>query len=202
MSDQAATAHIRLATIVDAALLAAFAEHSFCDTYAADNNPHDMRLHVEQRFGLQQQSAELLNPDMRTLLAIVEAKILGFAQIRQHTAPDVPDCVAEHLQSQAVLAPATIELHRFYVDRSAHGTGLAQRLMQAVAQTAKGWANPELAGPYLWLSVWDQNPRAIAFYQKQGWIDVGTGIYVVGNDRQTDRIMFTMVASILGTAKE
>jgi RimJ/RimL family protein N-acetyltransferase len=49
----------------------------------------------------------------------------------------------------------------------------------------------ELGGRTLWLGVWERNPRAIAFYEKCGFRDVGSHDFWVGNDCQTDRIMVT-----------
>jgi GNAT superfamily N-acetyltransferase len=83
-----------------------------------------------------------------------------------------------------VTGDAPVEIHRFYVDRPHHGTGLAQQLMAAARATAV-----EMGGRTLWLGVWERNPRAIAYYAKSGLRDVGSADFFVGPDRQTDRIM-------------
>jgi hypothetical protein len=44
--------------------------------------------------------------------------------------------------------------------------------------------------------VWEHNPRAIAFYRKADFLDVGSTIYMVGPDRQVDRVMVTEVRSL------
>ena len=41
----------------------------------------------------------------------------------------------------------------------------------------------------LWLGVWERNARAQAFYRKCGFRKVGTQIFVVGSDPQTDDVM-------------
>jgi ribosomal protein S18 acetylase RimI-like enzyme len=41
----------------------------------------------------------------------------------------------------------------------------------------------------MWLSVWQKNPRAIAFYQKWGFEIAGTATFTIGSDVQTDWIM-------------
>jgi ribosomal protein S18 acetylase RimI-like enzyme len=41
----------------------------------------------------------------------------------------------------------------------------------------------------LYLSVWQHNHRAIAFYAKHGFATVGTAVFVLGNDQQMDPIM-------------
>jgi ribosomal protein S18 acetylase RimI-like enzyme len=47
----------------------------------------------------------------------------------------------------------------------------------------------EFGGQHLWLSVWERNPRALSFYKKEDFVDVGSADFYVGSDRQTDRIL-------------
>jgi ribosomal protein S18 acetylase RimI-like enzyme len=54
-------------------------------------------------------------------------------------------------------------------------------------------AAPELGGRQLWLGVWERNARAIAFYKKIGFVDVGSHDFYVGADRQTDRVLLTRI---------
>ena len=67
--------------------------------------------------------------------------------------------------------------------------GLAHRLMAAAMDAAR-----ELGGRHLWLSVWERNSRAIAFYGKHGFRDVGAEDFWVGADCQTDRILVAPVS--------
>jgi ribosomal protein S18 acetylase RimI-like enzyme len=57
-------------------------------------------------------------------------------------------------------------------------------------------AGRELGGRTLWLAVWERNPRAIAFYEKFGFRDVGRQDFRLGSDLQTDRVM---VADLAGS---
>ena len=41
----------------------------------------------------------------------------------------------------------------------------------------------------LFLGVWERNPRALRFYEKHGFRAVGTQIFRVGSDDQTDIVM-------------
>lgn len=41
----------------------------------------------------------------------------------------------------------------------------------------------------LWLGVWEENPRGIAFYRKAGFREVGRFLFHVGDDPQRDLIM-------------
>jgi ribosomal protein S18 acetylase RimI-like enzyme len=48
-----------------------------------------------------------------------------------------------------------------------------------------------------WLGVWERNPRAISFYRKLGFMEVGDHIFPLGHDPQRDIIM---VRSVVGSA--
>lgn len=165
---------IRHGNASDAAVLAEFAARTFAETFAADNNPEDMQAFLETTYGIPQQTQELTDPNVITLLVHEAQTLVAFAQVRRGPPPH---CVTQ---------PNPIELQRFYVDRPAHGKGIAQKLMAEVRQAAK-----ELSGQHLWLGVWEHNPRAITFYQKMGFVEVGSHDFFVGPDRQTDQIMVT-----------
>jgi ribosomal protein S18 acetylase RimI-like enzyme len=167
---------IRAGDASDAAALAELAARTFHETFAADNRPEDVALHIAQSYGTAQQEHELRNPDISTLLAEVDGQLAGYAQLREGTAPE---CVTRD---------APVELWRFYVARHWHGRGVAQILMRAVEAEAR-----QRGGRTLWLGVWERNERAKAFYQKTGFTDVGSHIFMVGTDPQTDRLLMRPV---------
>jgi len=160
----------------DAPVLAAFAARTFFETFGADNRPDDMQAHLAASYGVAQQTRELADRDVVTLLVHRGPTLLAYAQLRR-TSP--PPCVT---------GERPVELYRFYVDRPSHGSGVAQSLMAAVHEAARA-----LGGRHLWLSVWERNPRAIAFYAKEGFVDVGSTDFYLGPDRQTDRVLVAEV---------
>lgn len=174
---QATGCVIRRGEVRDAAALAAFAARTFTETFAADNRPDDMRAHLAATYGVQQQGTELSDPEVITILAESGGELVAYAQVRRKQAPP------------SVNHAAPVELHRFYLDHKVHGTGLAATLVEEARSAAI-----ELGGRHLWLGVWERNPRAIAFYRRSGFIDVGSTIYMVGPDRQTDRVMVTALS--------
>ena len=163
---------IRHGVASDAFLLAALARDTFFDTFAATNDAGDMAIHLERAYGVAQQAAELAEPLIVTLLVEVDGQAIGYAQVREG---EVPRCVA---------GARAIELWRFYLLRQWHGQGIAQALMDRVRveAAARGAAT-------LWLGVWDQNPRAQAFYRKCGFVDVGDHVFLFGTDPQRDLVM-------------
>ena len=163
---------IRRATVADAVDVATIGARTFHETFAADNAPDDMAAHLAASFGVPQQTAELASADYVTLLAYVGATLVAFAQVRRK---EPPACVE---------GPAPVELHRFYVDRQWHGRGVATPLMAASVDAVGA-----LGGRTAWLSVWERNPRARAFYAKCGFRQTGTTQFWVGPDCQTDHVL-------------
>jgi len=170
-------ATIRRALPSDAARLAEFGARTFSETFGSDNTPEDMALHLARTFGPAQQSAEIDDPNMTTFIAEHEGRLVAFAQLRAGPAPE------------SVVGTAPIEVLRFYVDRPWHGRGIASALMAAVDQEAV-----RRRATVIWLCVWERNERAKSFYRKCGYVDVGTKVFVLGTDRQTDRVFSRVVS--------
>ena len=167
---------IRAATVADTQALAEFGARTFFETFAADNTPEDMRLHLKSAWHPDLQRAEILDAGLDTLLAFVGGQLAGFAQLRPAPPP------------AGIGALKPVELKRFYVDKPWQGQGVARALMDAVEQRARAHEAREL-----WLGVWERNERAHAFYRKCGFCKVGTQIFVVGTDPQTDHVMLRVL---------
>ena len=166
--------NIRIALVTDAVVVADLARRTFYDTFAATNDPDDMAIHLAQAYGIDQQTRELAERDITTLLVEEDGRAIAYAQLR---GDHVPDCVT---------GPDPIELWRVYVDRDWHGRGIAPPLMERVKDEAR-----RRSAKTLWLGVWERNDRARAFYAKCGFTDAGEHIFLFGTDPQTDRVMVT-----------
>lgn len=163
---------IRRAVDADAPALAALAERTFRDAFAADNDAADMAAYCAAAFSPAIQAAQIADAAIDTIvIADGSGALVAYAQLR----PGAPE---------EVTGPAPIELWRFYVDRAHHGRGVAQRLMDAVGEAARARGSRTL-----WLGVWERNHRAQAFYRKTGFVDIGAQTFTLGNDVQTDRLM-------------
>lgn len=163
---------IREAKLEDARALAELAERTFRDTFGPVNRPEDMALHCATTYGEALQSAEIADPQRLTLVAEDGASLVGFAQLRWGTAPP------------CVLAKHPGELQRLYVIAPWHGRGLAQALMKTSLDAMR-----KRGSDVAWLGVWEHNPRAIAFYKKLGFVEVGEHVFPLGTDPQRDLVM-------------
>ena len=163
---------LRPATLDDAAALGRFAEHVFRDTFGPHNRTEDMDAYCRDAFAIDHVRGELTDRAYHTVLALARGELAGYAQLRS-TAP--PSCVA---------GPAPVELKRLYVDRRWHGGGVAHALLDRAIAIAM-----QRGAQTLYLSVWQHNHRAIAFYVKHGFAQVGAAEFRLGADVQLDPVM-------------
>lgn len=166
---------IRPALPCEAQDLAVLGRRLWRETYAGLIPESNLALHLAQTFGPARQTAELADPACRILVIDRGDTLLGYALLRAGG----PEAGAPPFHFVKPL-----EVARFYVDRSLHGTGAAQRLMGAALDHAVA-ANHD----GVWLQVWEQNPRAIRFYTKVGFTDAGEATFRVGEQVDRDRLL-------------
>ena len=77
-----------------------------------------------------------------------------------------------------------LEIERIYVLKAYHGKKVGQLLYEQALDMAQQ-QNKSL----IWLGVWEENPRAIRFYEKNGFIAFDKHIFKFGDDQQTDILM-------------
>lgn len=163
---------IRPARPDEAPALAQFGERTFRIAFEPDNRRDNIDAYVGVTYTPEQFRADLEDAGRVTLVAEASAAIVAYAQLRNGSPPS------------CVTGQAPIELLRFYVDPQWHGRGIAQAMMDATLAAAR-----ERGAQTIWLGVWERNPRAIAFYVKSGFRDVGSKPFLLGDDRQSDRVM-------------
>ncbi|HEX3102259.1 MAG TPA: GNAT family N-acetyltransferase [Pyrinomonadaceae bacterium] len=165
---------IRQATPDDAKLLTDLSYTTFWDAFAhhPKNAPDDLAHYMRQAFSVEQIAAELSEPNAIFLIAEIDGKPAGYAKLNLDVIED------------GVTAERPIELARLYSHREYIGKGVGQNLMDACFEFAK--INEH---DVMWLGVWEYNPRAQRFYEKNGFRQVGRHIFQLGSDPQTDLLM-------------
>jgi GNAT superfamily N-acetyltransferase len=107
------------------------------------------RVSVEQR---ELRWTQILDrPDLDVVVALNDGTVVGFATARTDDDPELPR--ERELESIYLLAPE-------------YGSGLGQRLLDAVIGDAPA---------FLWVA--DDNPRARAFYARNGFVPDGASMY-------------------------
>ncbi len=175
---------IRVALPGDAQELALLGERLWRKTYGGLIPARDLESYLAEAFGLERQAAELVDPACRTLVIEADGHLLGYAWLR---------ACAPELGKKALTCSKPLEVARFYVDSSLHGTGAAQSLMGAVLAHAAS-----VGHDLLWLQVWEQNPRALRFYAKAGFMDAGETVFLVGSRSYRDRLLVCEVQTPAG----
>jgi diamine N-acetyltransferase len=146
-------------------------EYTFRDTYSNQNSPEEIEKHVAKNFSFELILAEIQNNDFQYFIVKQEAEIVAFCKlVKNHTLEGV--------------LKKTVEIERFYVHPKLKGKGIGRKLMEYCLDWA-GAENFEI----VWLGVWERNPDAIAFYQKMGFQQFGTHVFVLGDDAQTDYVL-------------
>jgi len=163
---------IRPGTPDDNVMLAALGERTFYDSFAGDNTSEDMAAYLAASFSPDIQAGKLADPNNIFLIAEIEQAPAGYALL--HLGPPPP----------VVGGACPIEIVRFYSDKPWIGRGVGPALMSACLDLAG-----EKGCDVIWLDVWEENPRAIAFYRKWGFKVVGTQTFQLGGDLQHDYLM-------------
>lgn len=161
----------------DVATLCLLGRTTFIETFAADNTEDNMRRYLEAHFTEAQVSAELSHPDTQFFIAREGSRAVGYLKINTGAAQT-------ELQDDV-----SLEIERIYVLSSHHGKKVGQLLYEKALALA-------LAGhkSYIWLGVWEHNPRAIRFYEKNGFRAFDQHIFRMGDEAQTDIMMKKVLA--------
>jgi ribosomal protein S18 acetylase RimI-like enzyme len=157
----------RDATADDAKALAAFCARTFVETFGHLYPPEDLAAYLAAKYGEAIQRKEIADPRIRYRLAMNGDVVAGY-------------CMMGNLDMQVVDANA-LELHRLYVDTPIKGAGVAAALMD----DCLAWARAKGA-ERLYLSVWENNHRAQAFYKRYGFEHVGEHKFMVGKTADRD----------------
>lgn len=164
---------LRRATVADAPMLAELEARLFVQAFGAANDPDNLRMHLAQTFSAEKQRDEIGDPTRVVWIAEDrDGCAIGYAMLR--LGGDEPGIVGDQ--------PA--EVQRIYADPAWHGRGVGAALMGACIDHAVA-----SACDVIWLGVWERNPRAIAFYEKMGFVKVGRHTFLVGRDVQHDFVM-------------
>jgi ribosomal protein S18 acetylase RimI-like enzyme len=108
------------------------------------------------------------------LVAELDGRAVGYTMLVDGDPAD-PDVAA------AITTRPTIELSKVYVLADAHGSGVASALMTASLDAAR-----ERGAAAVWLGVNQENARANRFYEKHGFVLVGTKRFLVGGRYEDD----------------
>ena len=165
---------IRQAVSKDAKLLTDLAYTTFWDAFAhhPKNAPDDLNHYMRQAFNQEQISTELADAKNIFLIAEINGEAAGYSKI-----------IIDNIEA-GITAKRPVELSRLYAHQKHLGQGVGQMLMDACFQRARAEDRD-----VMWLGLWEYNPRAQRFYERNGFRVVGSHVFLLGKDPQTDLLM-------------
>jgi len=159
-------------SLQDVEALQAIGRVTFSQTFSEHNNAEDMEAYLKTSYAIEKLTAEINNPESEFYFAKENENIIGYLKINTgKTQTEIKNLDA-------------FEIERIYVDQAYLGKKIGQILFQKALQLAK-----QKKAAYVWLGVWEENNRAIAFYKKNGFVPFDKHIFKLGNDEQTDIMM-------------
>ncbi len=171
---------LREAVPADARLIAQLSRETFYDTFAAQNTAGNMEKFMREQFSTDQLMAEVGAPGQYFWLAFDGTKPAGYAKMREG------DRYPEFGNRTSA------EIARLYAVRDYIGRGVGSALMKHCLDQAK-----KMGKELIWLGVWEKNEPAIRFYERQGFRKFGEHIFLLGDDPQTDWLMWKDISGKL-----
>lgn len=163
---------IREAVIEDWKLVQQIGSKTFYETFADSNTEEDMQKYLQENFTEQKVKKQIEDKYSTIYLALQDGQPMGYLKVN-------------YGPSQTELQDdRSLEIERIYVLKVWQGKGLAKDLFDVALELAR---NKGLE--YVWLGVWEHNPRAIRFYEKNGFVPFDKHIFRLGSDEQTDILM-------------
>jgi diamine N-acetyltransferase len=153
----------RRGTMADAPVIAALAIQVFLDTYSPDGVTLEIAREALDGYGEGAFSARLRDGNTSWLVAETLAGLVGFAEVTSGLSSPPPSSVGDH------------ELVHLYVQPALQGQGVGWALLREAETLAR-----DALSPHLWLTAWDGNHRAHAFYDRAQYRRLGTTEHVIG----------------------
>lgn len=165
--------NIRSATSSDASNIAALAMQVWLHTYAREGIRQEISEFVFSQFTPDAITSVIQDPTKTVLLACDKLHLLGYA-VLQHGSVCPTD---QALKSEL----ATLYVHTHFA-----GRGIGSALLKACSELQFALDG----GQTIWLKTWHRNSQAIAFYLKQGYTQIGSTFFQLG-DEQHENFVFT-----------
>ena len=159
-------------TVNDLAQLQKIGRKTFSETFSSGNTEENMNKYLVEGFSKEKLREELNNESSAFYFAVLDEKVIGYLKLNFGSSQtEIQDSIS-------------LEIERIYVLQEYYGKKVGQVLYEKALQVAE-----DKKVNYGWLGVWEENPRAIRFYQKNGFVEFDKHIFVMGDEEQTDIMM-------------
>jgi len=161
---------IREATLADAEYISLLGRITFAETFGhIFRDPQDLQDYHQRTFSVSKIRNSLLADNNVFWLAFYDELPVGYAKLKiVSPCPYTEDSQSDEQVSQ---------LQKIYILKDFLAMKIGIKLQDALLGKAKA-----LGSSSIWLSVLDSNDRAISFYKKSGFNQVGTHDFQIGKE--------------------
>jgi diamine N-acetyltransferase len=163
---------VRTATASDADLLTEFGIKAFKEAFSELTAPDDMAAYLKSAFNKTQIQNQIEDDRSLFFIAEIDSVPAGYAYSYPNS---TPSCIKDN--------PA-IQLVRLYLRKQYYGRAVGDALMQISIDQSRSSGYRSI-----WLSSWELNHRANAFYKRWQFKEIGRQKFIVGSDIQDDFIL-------------
>ena len=163
---------IQKVTLENIDQLQKISRQTFFETFSSGNTEENMKKYLEEELSISKLTNELNDNSAEFYFATHDDKIIGYLKLNFGKSQT-------ELQDNGAL-----EIERIYVLNEYHGKNVGKLLYNKAKQIAR-----QHGADYIWLGVWEENPKAIYFYKKNGFVAFDKHIFKLGNDEQIDIMM-------------
>ena len=157
---------IRLARKEDAQFIALLGRTTFTETFGHFfRDQQDLIHYYNSTFSVQKIEAGIEKPNNLFWIAFANRLPVGYAKLKLHSN-------SEFLDSKEVC-----QLQKIYVLKDFLSMKIGLELQRSLLEKAK-----ELRFTEIWLSVLNSNERAIGFYKKSGFEEIGNHDFQIGKE--------------------
>lgn len=161
----------RKACQADLTCLRVLAMQVYLDTYATQGISPPLAREVMQLFSEPALALRLHSPEVEITVAEVDGHLVGFLDMASGG-----DCPVPSVEGA--------EVYRLYVQRAFQREGIGRQLLCLAEERAAAWGSP-----WLWLTAWSGNDRALAFYARVGYQDVGAAQHWIEGVAHENRVL-------------
>lgn len=162
----------RKVTLADLNALQNISIQTFTDAFEHLNNPADFKAYVASAYNSEQLKQEITDPNSEFYFAVYQNDIAGYIKLNFGKEQ------AEFKDDNSM------EIARVYVSASHQNKQIGKAMLEFAIDIAR-----QKKLDYVWLGAWEQNTNAIRFYQRHGFVPIGSHYFMVGTDRQTDILL-------------
>lgn len=166
---------IRKAEHADRDIIVDLGKKTFVETYSEVGADESLEQYVGEKFAPQRIQEELDNPAALFYIGFVNDVPVAFTKLRSDRQP------------KGIDNKTALEIERIYVLKEYQGVKVGWEMMEYCKQYAL-----EQKFEMIWLQVWQQNQRAIQFYQKAGFVVFETTLFSYTDSRVQDDFLMRL----------